>query len=737
MLTLSENAIKVLNKRYFKKDENDNVVEDAQGMFRRVAKHIASAEVDEKNRKKWGQKFYELMLDLEFLPNSPVLRNFGSNDGCGSACFVLPIEDDLSNIYDTLRKASLVQKFGGGTGFSFSALRPDGDIILKTGGMSSGPVSFMQVYDFSLGDIIKQGGTRNGANMGVMRVDHPDIHKFITAKSEEGILKNFNLSVGITNAFMEAVEADKSYDLIFAGKVYDTVRAIDVFNLIVKCAYKTGEPGVVFLDTINETNVLKDLGTIEATNPCGEQPLLPYQSCTLGSINLSKMTTGNWTQKPAVLDEIKLKKVAKIGARFLDNVVTKNNYPLPELTEMAKKTRQIGLGVMGFGDLCIKMHIRYGSEESVRLAKKIMGTIYSVAKKTSEALADEKGAFLGLKTIKWEEKPRRNALLTSCAPTGTLATIAGCSHGVEPLFDFSYGKNCIGKTLTMVPGVVEEWFNAHGDKEPLPDFFVSANSVSVDEHLSIQEAFQNNGTDSGVSKTVNMPNEATEEDVSKVYISAWKRKIKGVTVYRYGSRKDEAIVTTQEVNGHVSTNNNGLKRGELKPRPRATSGPTLRMKTACGKLYATPTFDIDGLQEMFIRTEQGGCEANTKALGVLMSYYFRTGGSPIKLKRSLESIKCPACARALERGKEIEVQSCPSGLSTALAIAINNKDKFIKAAAALNDADSFFIKNGKHKALPANKEQALAKCPDCGENSLQPASGCNVCQTIGCGYSKC
>ena len=738
---LTDNAIKVLEKRYFKKDDNEKVIEDAPAMFQRVAKHVASAEKKEL-RGKYEKEFYDVMSNLLFLPNSPVLKNFGANGGCGSACFVLPIKDDLSDIYDTLRKASLVQKFGGGTGFSFSRLRPEGAAIDKTGGISSGPISFAQVFDFSLGEVIKQGGTRHGANMGVLRVDHPDIRKFITAKSEEGILKNFNLSVGITDEFMGALKSDEAYNLVFESKVYETVQAKEIFNLLVKCAHKTGEPGVIFLDTINRENVLHSFHDIEATNPCGEQPLLPYASCTLGSINLSKMVKGNWTERPAELDQTKLQKVIQTATRFLDNVITKNNYPIPEITEMANKTRQIGLGVMGFGDLCIKLHIRYGSPESVDLAEVLMRSIYRVAKETSEELVKEKGHFPALEEIIWKEKPRRNALLTSCAPTGTLSLIANCSGGIEPHFAFNFKKNCLdGEALSIIPQVVKEWIDAHGDDKPLPNFFVEAGQVTAEEHLNIQAAFQNNGVDSGVSKTINMTNGTSENEISKAFLMAWELGLKGVTVYRDGSRETQALETrireTLEIAGEPFSNGSGLQRGELKPRPRATSGPTLRMRTACGKLYATPTFDKDGLQEMFIRTEQGGCEANTKALGVLMSYYFRSGGSPIKLKRALQSIKCPACARALERGKDIEVQSCPSGLSTALAIAINNTDKFKDAAAALSDADTFFIKNGKHKALPAPREVSLAKCPDCGENSLQPASGCVVCQTLGCGFSKC
>lgn len=731
-MELTKNAVKVLEKRYLQPGETPKL------MFRRVADHVASAEFDD-TRDHYAEKFYSIIERLEFLPNSPVLRNFGANDGCGSACFVLPISDDLSDIYDTLRKASLVQKFGGGTGFSFSRLRPKGAEIKKTGGHSSGPLSFAQVYDFSLGEVIKQGGTRHGANMGILRVDHPDIRDFITAKAEEGVLCNFNTSIGITDEFMGAVKGSRRYDLMFNGTGYESVPAKEIFDLMIDCAHKSGEPGVVFLDTINRKNTLNGIADIEATNPCGEQPLLPYGSCTLGSINLSTMTIGDWTKAPATLDIIKLESVAKIAARFLDNVITKNNYPIPEIAEMALKTRQIGIGVMGFADLCIKMHIRYGSPESEELAKTVMSTIFEAAKTASEELAIEKGSFPAIDEIIWRDKHRRNALLTSCAPTGTLSLIANCSGGIEPHFAFNYRKNCLdGESLSVVPQVVKEYIAVHGDLAPLPNYFIEAGQVTPEEHLKIQAAFQNNGVDSGVSKTINMPNSATREDIANAFMMAWDLGCKGVTVYRDGSRQRQALESRKAVKAEIVeiASEETLRRGDLKERPRSTTGPTLRMKTACGKLYVSPTFDKDGLLEAFIRTEQGGCEANTKAMGVLLSYFLRSGGSPHKLKSALETIKCPACMRGIEKGKDIEVQSCPAGLATALAIAVNNTEQFKAAAEALSDADAFFLKNGK-RASSMSMAPKLGKCPDCGQYSLAPDSGCVVCTEPGCGYSKC
>ncbi|HSQ83446.1 MAG TPA: adenosylcobalamin-dependent ribonucleoside-diphosphate reductase, partial [Desulfobacterales bacterium] len=413
-MKVSKNALKILQKRYFAPGET------WEKLCHRVANKVAGDEKKSKDREKWEKEYYQLMLNLDFLPNSPTLRNFGRNEGCGSACFVLPLEDSRRSIFKTLSDAVDVQAYGGGTGMSFSMLRPKGDQISSTGGIASGPLSFMEIFDFTIGDIIQQGGTRQGANMGILRVDHPDIESFLAAKAIEGTLKNFNLSVGITDDFMNAVKNEDDYDLVFAGKIYKRVSAVELWEKIVDGAWENGEPGIVFLDTINRNNPLQPMGEIEATNPCGEQPLLPYCSCNLGSINLSQMVKGDWIQGSAEIDWKKLRKTVKTAIRFLDSVISVNNYPIAEIEEMTLKTRQIGLGIMGFADMCIKLHIRYGSDESINLAKEIMSDIYTVANETSIALGKEKGLAPVYEEYSLSNPKRRNGTLTTVAPTGTL-----------------------------------------------------------------------------------------------------------------------------------------------------------------------------------------------------------------------------------------------------------------------------------------------------------------------------
>ncbi|RLB28877.1 MAG: adenosylcobalamin-dependent ribonucleoside-diphosphate reductase, partial [Deltaproteobacteria bacterium] len=406
-MKLTKNAEKVLQQRFYAEGENWDM------LCRRVANAVAEAEEDQDKKSQWAERYYRLLVSRDFLPNSPTLRNFGRNKGCGSACFVLPIEDSRKSIFKTLADAVDIQAYGGGTGFSFSRLRPKGDPISTTGGKASGPLSFMSIYDYAIGDIIKQGGVRHGANMAVLRVDHPDVEEFIGAKTEEGVLKNFNISVGITDEFMKAVQEDKEWDLKFKGRVYRTLPARKIWGRIIEGAWLNGEPGVVFLDTVNRNNPLSHLGEIEATNPCGEQPLLPYGSCNLGSINLSNMVKGDWIEGKAEVDFVKLKETAVIAVRFLDSVITVNHYPIPEVEKMTKLSRQIGLGVMGFADLCIKLHIGYGSNECIELAGQIMRKIYEHADWASRELGEEKGVPEGVR------EGRRNGALTSIAPTGT------------------------------------------------------------------------------------------------------------------------------------------------------------------------------------------------------------------------------------------------------------------------------------------------------------------------------
>jgi ribonucleoside-diphosphate reductase alpha chain len=720
-MQLSQNALKILQKRYFAKGET------WEKLCGRVAHKVAGAEENTQDRATWEKEYKKIMMELDFLPNSPTLRNFGRNQGCGSACFVLPVEDSRRSIFKTLSDAVDVQAYGGGTGMSFSNLRPKGERIASTGGMASGPLSFIEIFDFTIGDIIKQGGTRDGANMGILRVDHPDIESFLTAKILEGELKNFNLSVGITDAFMNAVENDKDYNLVFNDKIYNTLSARKIWETIIDGAWKNGEPGIVFLDTINRNNPLRPMGEIEATNPCGEQPLLPYCSCNLGSINLSRMVSGDWVKGKTKIDWEKLRNIVQIGVRFLDSVISVNHYPIEEIEEMTLKTRQIGLGIMGFADMCIKLHIRYGSDESVNLVKEIMTFIYDIANETSVGLGKEKGVAPVYEDYEFSVPKRRNGTLTTVAPTGTLSLIANCSSGCEPNFSFSYTKECMeGEKLDMVPDVVREWY-AKKRTESLPDFFVTTNDVSVEEHIMIQAAFQNNGVDSGVSKTINAPYHTDKSEVSQAFFKAWKMGCKGITFYREGSRDVQALYTKKETGEPEKTVK--LDRGELKHRPRATTGPSLKMKTACGKLYVDPHFDKDGVVEVFIRTVGGGCAANTKALGVLLSYCLRAGVSPEKIIRSMKSIHCPACTKAISSGKDVEVNSCAAGMGKALEVAIENADLYREVAKRIQDADIHFNEHN------ASKIKDIC-CPDCGA-PVHRAEGCMVCSNMECGWTRC
>ena len=720
-MKISDNALKILKKRYFAKGET------WEKLCNRVAKKVAGAEKDADNRKKWQKKYKTIMQNLDFLPNSPTLRNFGRNDGCGSACFVLPVADSRRSIFKTLSDAVDVQAYGGGTGMSFSSVRPKGDHIRSTGGTASGPVSFMKIFDLTIGDIIKQGGTRDGANMGILRVDHPDIDRFITSKTSENALKNFNLSVAVTDDFMIAVENDDDYDLVFNGNVYNTISARSIWNAIIDGAWRNGEPGIVFLDTINRNNPLKPMGEIEATNPCGEQPLLPYSSCNLGAVNLSQIIKGDWIEGKAKIDWKKLREITRIGVRFLDSVISVNSYPIREIEKMTLKTRQIGLGIMGFADMCIKRHIRYGSDGSIQLAKEVITAIYETANKTSIELGNAWGVAPAFTEYNLPIPERRNGTLTTVAPTGTLSLIADCSSGCEPNFAFNYTKACLeGEKLNMAPSVMREWYEKKG-AGLLPEFFVTTTDITIEEHINVQAAFQTSGVDSGVSKTINAPYDTDRSKISDAFVKAWKAGCKGITFYRDGSRKIQALYATEkkiDVDEDVP-----LDRGELKPRPRATTGPSLKMKTACGKLYVDPHFDQDGVVEVFIRTVGGGCAANTKALGILLSYCLRAGILPEKIIRSMKSIHCPACTKAISSGKDVEVNSCAAGMGKGLEVALEYADLYRGVAIQIEDADTHF--NGN--TVPAT---LITQCPDCNAN-VHRAEGCMVCANPECGWTRC
>jgi ribonucleoside-diphosphate reductase alpha chain len=562
-LKLGINAIKVLKKRYLLKDMEGNVIETPSQMFRRVAKAIAQADrlYDKKaDLEKTAEDFYQVMAKLEFLPNSPTLMNAGTELGQLSACFVLPVEDSIEGIFDALKHMAIIHKSGGGTGFSFSRLRRKGDGVKSTKGVASGPVSFMRVFDTAT-DVIKQGGRRRGANMGILYATHPDILEFITAKSMEGMLTNFNISVAVTDEFMKAVQDEAEYGLINprTKEVVKKLRAKDVFDLIITMAWKTGDPGLIFIDEINRDNTIPKAGRIESTNPCGEQPLLPYESCNLGSINLAKMV------KDGDPDWDTLRGVTRTAVHFLDNVIDINRYPLPEIEKMTKANRKIGLGVMGFADMLIQLKIRYNSEKALEMAEKVMKFISEEGRKKGVELGDERGSFPNFEGSIWERKgyeAMRNATLTTIAPTGTISIIAGCSSGIEPVFAVAFVRNVMEgtKLLEIQPSFEKiakerEFYSRElmmkiakvGSVQGLaevPDdlqaIFATALDIAPEWHVKMQAAFQKY-VDNAVSKTVNLPSDATPEAVRNVFWLAYKLKCKGVTVYRYGSRTEQVL----------------------------------------------------------------------------------------------------------------------------------------------------------------------------------------------------
>jgi len=564
---LSRNALTVLERRYLKRDREGKILETPARMFRRVADSIAAAEKifsTKADIAKLADQFYKMMAALEFLPNSPTLMNAGRDLGQLSACFVLPVGDSMEEIFDALKYTALIHKSGGGTGFSFSRLRPANDLVMTTTGISSGPISFMRVFDAAT-ETIKQGGTRRGANMGILRVDHPDIMDFIICKAENDTLHNFNISVGLTESFMAAVEKDEKYDLINPrnGQSVGTLKARRVFDRIVRQAWHNGEPGIVFLDRLNRDNPTPHLGMIEATNTCGEQPLLPYESCNLGSINLGKMV------KDGAVDWTRLKDVIYLSVHFLDNVVEINKYPLPEIAAITLGNRKIGLGVMGWADMLIMLGISYDSEEARQLAGEVMQFINDSGHRASRKLARERGAFANFKNSVYDQKrepPIRNATVTTIAPTGTISIIANASSGIEPVFAVSYVRQVMDNdTLLEVHPLFEKTARERGfyspelmqriakhatirDMEEIPadirKIFITAHDISPEAHIRMQAAFQKY-TDNAVSKTVNFPNNATIDDVAQVFWLAYKLDCKGVTIYRDGSRTFQVLCRRQ------------------------------------------------------------------------------------------------------------------------------------------------------------------------------------------------
>ena len=756
-MPISENAKAVLERRYLARDEQGQPTETVDGLFRRVANAVAEGDrrFDSKaDVVATAKEFYELMVSLDFLPNSPTLMNAGRPLGQLSACFVLPVADSMEDIFDAIKNAALIHKSGGGTGFSFSRLRPKGSTVNSTGGVASGPISFMKVFNAAT-EAVKQGGTRRGANMGILRVDHPDILEFITCKNDTREITNFNLSVGITEAFMEAVSQDKPYDLVdpATGRVVGQHSARAVFDAIVTSAWQTGEPGIIFLDRLNRDNVVPSQGEIESTNPCGEQPLLPYESCNLGSINLVNhlmKTPAGW-----VLDRAKLEKTIRTAVHFLDNVIEVNQYPLPEIDRMTRSTRKIGLGVMGFADMLLHMGVPYNSEEGVALAEEIMDTVNSIGHQASEELAEIRGPFpLFDQSIYRDGRPIRNATVTTIAPTGTLSIIAGVSSGVEPVFAYAYIRNVMDGTHLietnqilkdrlveagiysdeLMQKIVEQGSLAHVDgiPEDIRRVFVCAHDVSPIWHVKMQAAFQRY-TDNAVSKTVNFPNSATKEEVAEVYRLAFTLGCKGTTIYRDGSRNEQVLNIGKVNDGKAATGDpvvdavldSGCEGtacliksgayGHIQPRPRpaVTSGFTEKVRIGCGNLYITVNYDENGICEVFTNTGRaGGCPSQSEATARLTSVAIRSGMDPKEIITQLKGIRCPSCLR--QQG--VPVTSCPDAIAKALekVLKVSQQGGGGPAPAPISAASKTATPVPHPDMTPA--EAKLAKfCPECGK----------------------
>ncbi len=729
---LSQNAMTVLTKRYLKRDSEGTPIETPEDMFRRVAKAINAAEVAVNGKKADHEEdYYRIMTQLDFLPNSPTLMNAGRELGQLSACFVLPVGDSMESIFEAIKNTALIHKSGGGTGFSFSRIRPANDEVQSTSGVSSGPISFMRVFDAAT-ETIKQGGTRRGANMGILRVDHPDIMDFIMAKRDQTILTNFNISVGLTEAFMKAVEKDQDYDIINprTGKVMKKLNAAKVFNQIVDMAWANGEPGIIFLDRLNRDNPTPHVGEIESTNPCGEQPLLPYESCNLGSLNLTNMISAG------DVDWKKLEQTVRLATRFLDNVIEANKYPLPEIDEMTRSNRKIGLGVMGWADMLILLGIPYNSKDAIALGEKVMKFINDKSHEESIQLAAERGAFPNFKGSVFDKKGAekiRNATCTTIAPTGTISIIANSSSGVEPLFAVSYVRQVLDNNrLIEVHPLFEKIARERGfyseelmqkiaekgtvqGLDAVPEdvrrVFVTSHDITPADHILMQAAFQKY-TDNAVSKTVNFCHDASREDVATVYRMAYKEGCKGVTIYRDGSRDMQVLSVAkkeEEKKNEAVIPMESRKASRKRERPRALTGSTYQMETGCGPLYITINQDQNGLFELFTTMgKAGGCAASQcEAIGRLVSLAWRSG---VQARQAVKQLIGITCHKPAGFGDN-RITSCADAVAKAIELHMLNDE----------ESPTRFVNNG-------------GACPECG-GPIEHEGGCCVCHA--CGYSEC
>lgn len=738
--------VKIIERRYLTKDSDGSPLETPDEMFWRVALAVAEAErqygADDATVLQWATEFYRLMSKGLFEPNTPTLMNAGKDNGLSySACFVLPVSDSLvkgrDSIYRTLSDMAAIHQSGGGTGFSFSNLRPEGAIVNSTSGVASGPISFMSLYDAST-EVVKQGGTRRGANMGILHVSHPDILKFISCKSDTSKITNFNISVAVTDKFIRAVLDNEDFDLVHpvTKATVATLKAREIFDAICKQAHATGEPGLFFIDEANRHNPVPHLGSYDATNPCGEQPLLPYDVCNLGSINI-----GAYSDSPATT----LYHDIGVAIRFLDNVIDVNNYPLPEIKDLSSRIRRIGLGLMGWADYLIRLGIPYSSQTALDEASNMMAFIQNAAHDASARLAESRGVFPEWDLSVWgpdatcaknpngtrirPERPLRNCNITTVAPTGTISIIAGCSGGIEPLFAVAFMRNQAGMRLLDVNKDFEEmaksdgWYskelfekiasNGHIHYDEVPEWvqqlFITAHDVTPEHHIKMQAAFQKH-CDSAISKTINLAREATVDDVERAYLTAFDLKCKGVTVYRDGARPDQVLSTGKTEAPKVQQ----VIVGPVHPvRPEYAFGFTRKIQFAnLGKVYITINFDDDTHKpvELFLHLGKAGSDENSfaEALARMISLYLKEGGDAKQVINQLEEIG--GRTFAFHNGKTYS--SIPDAIGDTMRVAVGDTSK-----------------------VSTEKPTLFGKvCPDCGA-SLNLSEGCNKC--VVCGYSSC
>jgi len=736
--------------------QGGEVVETPEEMCWRVALTIASGEArygrSEAAVREVAAAFYDIMIEGDFLPNSPTLMNAGKDNGLQfSACYVLPVGDSMEEIFDSVKAAAIIHKSGGGTGFAFSRLRPKDDIVASTGGRASGPVSFLRVFN-SATEAVKQGGTRRGANMGILRVDHPDILEFIDCKLDGGIT-NFNISVAATDRFMDALASGGEYDLInpHTGAVTDRLSAKEVFDRIVRAAWRTGDPGMVFIDRINASpaNPTPEIGVVEATNPCGEQPLLPNEACNLGSLNVSKFARrndeGEWS-----LDWDEMERVVRLAVRFLDDVIEMNPYPLPQIDATVKANRRIGLGIMGWADLLFTMGIPYDSQEATDLGNQLMAFVKEKSHDQSAKLAEERGPFPNWDhSIYKNHRPMRNSTVTTIAPTGTISMIAGCSSGVEPIFALAFEHRVKQPDGERVLTFVNETFeriakeqgfysdalmqeivkrgSLHGIRglpERASEVFKTSHEIGFEWHVRHQAAFQRS-TDNGVSKTINLPNSASEEDVARAYRLAWELGCLGITVFRDGCKGEQVLnvgvsAKKSKSAGFAATAGPAV----IKPRPRSLKGSTYRTQTPIGTAWVTITeTDEHEPFEVFVQVGKGGSDtmAVAEALGRLISLILRLP-SPLSAQRRLEEVisQLSRIGGGQPTGfGPAKILSLPDALSRTLAEHIGEVKPGLEAPAVTVEA----------------RKQIGDLCKECGQATFIYEEGCKKC--LSCGFNEC